>query len=92
MELAVEQLAHAGAGRALALLAGNAQPGDYSVYTGPAELTPGRVLAAGGQTSEACSAATRAAQQLANAEGADHTETRAADQLSHARPLDEKIR
>jgi len=82
----------ADARRALALLAASAQSGDYSVYTGRAELALARVPAAGGQISEAHSAATRAVQQLAKAEGADHPETRAADQLSRARPLDEKIR
>ncbi len=100
IELAAARLASAGADArgALASLTANAQPGDYSVYTGRAELVLARVLAAGGQTSAARSAAARAAQQLARAEGADHTETRAALQLSHVPlaaqphpPLEEKI-
>ena len=85
IEPAVAQLAPAGGRPTGARVAGaGAQSGDYSVYTGRAELTLARVLAAGGQISEARSAATRAVQQLAKAEGADHPETHAAEQLSHA--------
>jgi len=88
----VAQLASAGGRPTGAVLAAGAQSGDYSVYTGRAELTLARVLAAGGQISEARSAATRAVQQLAKAEGADHPETHAAEQSATPRPLDEKIR
>lgn len=93
IELAAAQLAPAGtdARQALALLATTAQPGDYSVYAGRAELTLARVLAAGGESSEARSAANRAVQQLTKAEGADHPETLAALRLSGGPSLDERI-
>jgi tetratricopeptide (TPR) repeat protein len=70
--------------RALALLAVDEQPGDYSVSTGRAELTLARVLNAEGKASEARSSATAAVQQLEKAVGPDHPETRAARELSRA--------
>jgi tetratricopeptide (TPR) repeat protein len=93
IELAAAQLAPASshARQALALLTTTAQPGDYSVYAGRAELTLARVLAAGGESSESRRAANRAVQHLTKAEGADHPETLAAVRLSSGPSLDERI-
>jgi hypothetical protein len=74
--------ADADACRALTLLSVDALPGDYSVYTGRAQLTLARVLNAEGKAGEARSSAKTAAQQLEQAVGPDHPETRAARQLS----------
>jgi hypothetical protein len=74
--------ADADARRALALLEAGAQRDDYSSYTGRAYLTLARVLSAEGKASEAGSAALHAAQQLGKAVGADHPETRSAEELS----------
>jgi tetratricopeptide (TPR) repeat protein len=84
IELAAAQLpaADADTRRALMLLSVDARPGDYSVYTGRAQLTLARVLSAEGNASEARSSAKAAAQQLEQAVGPDHPETRAARQLS----------
>jgi len=68
--------------RALVLLQAGAQPGDFSMSTGRAYLTLARVLSAEGKPSEARREAQRAAQQLEQAVGADHPDTRAAEGLS----------
>jgi hypothetical protein len=83
IELAAQQapLAEADLRRALAQLTTNAAPGDYSVYVGRAELALARVLGAEGKPAEARHAAELAAQQLAQAEGPQHPETRAAIEL-----------
>jgi eukaryotic-like serine/threonine-protein kinase len=84
IELDARQLssADADARQALALLEAGAQRGDYSSYTGRAYLTLARVLSAEGKASEASSAARHAAQQLGKAVGANHPETRSAEELS----------
>jgi serine/threonine-protein kinase len=83
IELAAQQapLAEADLRRALAQLTTNAAPGDYSVYVGRADLALARVLSAEGKPAEARHAAQLAAQQLAQAEGPQHPETRAATEL-----------
>jgi eukaryotic-like serine/threonine-protein kinase len=70
--------------RALELLRAKAQPGDYSVYVGRAELMLARVLIAEGKAGDARHEAQRAAQQLTQSEGPEHPETRAALQLGQA--------
>jgi eukaryotic-like serine/threonine-protein kinase len=70
--------AHADLRRALDLLLAGAQPGEYSVYVGRAELTLARVLSAEGKLPEAHREARLAAEQLTLAEGSDHPETLAA--------------
>jgi tetratricopeptide (TPR) repeat protein len=83
IELAARQppSAEADLHRALAQLTTNAAPGDYSVYVGRAELALARVLGSEGKPAEARHAAQLAAQQLAQAEGPQHPETRAAVEL-----------
>ena len=83
IELAARQLSPADADlhRALELLLAGAQPGDYSVHVGRAELLLARVLNLEGKSTDARSEAQLAAQQLARAEGPDHPETRDAEQL-----------
>ena len=83
-ELAAGQLAPADGDlrRALGLLLPGAQPGDYSAHVGRAELLLARVLSAEGKGADARAEAQLAAQQLAKAEGEDHPETRAAEELS----------
>ena len=84
IELTAQQLAAADADsrKALDLLLAGAQPGDYSVHVGRAELTLAQVLSAEGQAAKARNEAQLAAQQLARGEGEDHPETRAARELS----------
>jgi len=86
IELAAQRLAPADADlqRALALLTAKAQPGDYSMYVGRAELMLAQLLRAEGKADDARREARLAAQQLAQAEGPDHPETRAAEQLGQA--------
>lgn len=86
IELAAQQVQPADADlhRALDLLLAGAQPGDYSVYVGRAELSLARVLSSEGKTADARRMAQLAAQQLTKAEGEDHPETRAALELSKA--------
>jgi serine/threonine-protein kinase len=67
--------------RALALLQAAAQPGDYSSSTGLAYLALARALNAAGRASEARAAADEAVEQLQKALGADHPDTRAAQEL-----------
>jgi tetratricopeptide (TPR) repeat protein len=67
--------------RALSLLSVDAQPGDYSVYSGRAQLILAQVLIAEGRPSEARSSAQAAAAQLEKAVGPDHPDTRAARDL-----------
>lgn len=70
---ALKQLAHGG-------------PDDYSTDTGRSYLALARVLYAEGRPGEARSAAQQAEPQLAKAEGAEHSEARAAAKLSEAAP------
>jgi hypothetical protein len=79
-ELAAQQPSSADADlhRALDLLLAGAQPGDYSVYVGRAELTLAGVLTAEGKVAEAQREAQLAVEQLTRAEGSDHPETLAA--------------
>lgn len=83
-ELAAGKLAPADADlrRALELLLAGAQPDDYSVHVGRAQLTLARVLSSEGKGADARLMAREAAQQLAKAEGGNHPETRAALELS----------
>ncbi len=70
--------------RAINLLLADAQPGDYSVYVGRAELSLARVLDSEGKAAEAHREAHLAVEQLTKAEGPEHPETQAAVQLSKA--------
>jgi tetratricopeptide (TPR) repeat protein len=83
-ELAAQQPSPADADlhRALKLLLVNAQPGDYSVYVGRAELSLARLLSSEGRTAEAQHEAQFAADQLARAEGSDNPETLAASAIA----------
>ncbi|HYM43203.1 MAG TPA: serine/threonine-protein kinase [Steroidobacteraceae bacterium] len=84
IELAARQLQAADADlhRALDLLTAGAQPGDYSIYVGRAQLALARVLSAEGKGDETRQVAQLAMQQLAKSGGEDHPETRAARELS----------
>jgi len=84
IELAAQRLQPADADlhRALDLLLAGAQPGDYSVYVGRAQLTLARVLKSEGRDADARRTAQLAVQQLAKGEGEGHAETRAALELS----------
>jgi len=86
IELAAQELAAAEADlhRSLGLLAAKAQPGDYSMYVGRAELTLARVLSAQGRVADARREAQLAAQQLTRSEGAEHPETRTALELGQS--------
>lgn len=67
--------------RALDQLLAGAQPGDYSVYVGRAELLLAQVLRLEGKGAEAQREAELAAGQLTRAEGSDHPETLTAVQM-----------
>jgi eukaryotic-like serine/threonine-protein kinase len=86
LELAAQQpsSAHEDLHRALGLLLADAQPGDYSVYVGRAELTLAQVLSAEGKLAEAHREGLVAAEQLTRAEGPDHPETQAALRIGNA--------
>jgi eukaryotic-like serine/threonine-protein kinase len=88
IELAARQpsLAEADVRRALKLLLADAQPGDYSVYVGRAELTLAQVLRADDKVAEAHREAQLAADQLTRAEGKDHPETLAALRIGKEGP------
>lgn len=77
IELSAEQPSSAEADlhRALNLLRVDAQPDDYSVYVGRAELILARVLSSEGNMSEAHREAELAVKQLTQAEGPKHPET-----------------
>jgi tetratricopeptide (TPR) repeat protein len=77
IELSAEQPSPAEADlhRALDLLRVDAQPGDYSVYVGRAELILARVLSSEGNLPEAHREAELAVRQLTQAEGSKHPET-----------------
>ena len=77
VELSAEQPSPAEADlhRALDLLRADAQPDDYSVYVGRAELILARVLSSEGKVSEARREAELAVKQLTQAEGPNHPET-----------------
>lgn len=83
-ELTAQQLSPAEADlhRALNLLLAGAQPGEYSMHVGRAELTLARLLSSEGKAAEAHRQARLAVKQLTLSEGADHPETRAALELS----------
>jgi eukaryotic-like serine/threonine-protein kinase len=61
--------------RALNLMRADAQPGDYSVYVGRAELILARVLRSEGKLPQAQREAELALKQLTQAEGPKHPET-----------------
>jgi serine/threonine-protein kinase len=73
--------AEADARKALALLGKDAQPADYSIYSGRAQLTLARALSAQGKAGEARDSAQAAAQQLEKALGPEHPDTRAAREI-----------
>ncbi len=83
-ELAAQQFSSAEADleRALDLLLAGAQPGEYSMHVGRAELILARVLSAEGKAAGAHREARLALEQLTRSEGMDHPETRAALELS----------
>jgi tetratricopeptide (TPR) repeat protein len=85
-ELSAQQPSSADADlrRALDLLLAGAQPGDYSVYVGRAELTLAEVLTSEGKVAEAHREAQLAVEQLTRAEGSDHPETLAAVRIGKA--------
>jgi hypothetical protein len=85
-ELAAQQPSSADADlrRALALLLAGAQPGDYSVLVGRAELTLAQVLTSEGKVAEAHREAQLAVAQLTPAEGSDHPETLTAVRIGNA--------
>jgi len=68
--------------QAVALQQAAAQPGDFSSSNGGAYLTLARVLCAEGKDTEGRAAAQEAREQLRKALGADHPDTRAAEELS----------
>ncbi len=74
-------LAERDARQALALLQVEAHPGDYSCSTGYAYLALARALSAKRKDTEARTAARDAAEQLRKTLGADHADTRAAEEL-----------
>jgi len=71
---------------ALKQLIAQGGPDDYSIDTGRTYLALARVLYAEGHPAEARSAAQQAELQLAKAEGAEHSEARAAAKLTEAAP------
>lgn len=77
-------VAEADARKAIALLAQDAAPGDYSSYGGRAHLVLARALSAQGKPAEARQEAQEAARQLEKAVGPDHPDTRAAREMSGA--------
>jgi serine/threonine protein kinase len=79
--------AAADAARALRLLLAATEPGTFSSITGRAYLALANALEAQGKHNEARAAARSAAEQLQNALGLDHPETRAARQLAEADTL-----
>lgn len=78
--------AEADARRALKLLGGDAQPGDYSSYAGRAHLALARALQGQGKAAEAREHAQEALRQLEKAVGSDHPDTRAAREISNTAP------
>jgi serine/threonine-protein kinase len=70
--------------RALELLLPGAQPGDYSVYIGRAELLLAQALISEGKDAEAVREARLAAEQLTRAEGSEHPETLVAVRIGRA--------
>lgn len=77
----------ADAGRALGLLQDAAQPGKLSSTLGRAYFTLGRALQAQGRRDEARAAFHSAAENLQDAVGLDHPDTRSARQLAEADTL-----
>lgn len=86
MEVASGQLeaAERDARRTVSLSQAALQPGDFSAAFGRADLVLARVLSAEGKTLEARAAANEALAQLQKALGADHPDTRSAQELSLA--------
>lgn len=84
LELTAKQFpaAEADLHRALDLLLKGAQPDEYSMHVGRAELTLAQLLSSEGKAAEAHRQARLAIEQLTRSEGADHPETRAALELS----------
>lgn len=76
----------ADANRALGLLRSSAQPGSFSSKTGSAYLALARALQVQGKNDEARVAARSVAEQLKNAVGPDHPDTRTALQLAGLDP------
>jgi hypothetical protein len=67
-------------------LQANAQPGIFSSYLGRAYLALARALDAQGKRDEARAAGRSATEQLQNALGPDHPDTRSARQLASLEP------
>jgi tetratricopeptide (TPR) repeat protein len=86
IEIAAGQLSSAehDVREAVALLEGQAKPGDFSSSNGRAYFALARVLSAVGRTVEARAAAERAVEQLQKALGQQHPGTLAAEQFSRA--------
>ncbi len=82
LQLARADEATTDAARGLKLLQAAAQPGTFSSSLGRAYLTVGRALQAQGKREEARAAFASAAEQLQNALGPDHPDTRSARQLA----------
>jgi len=82
LQLGHRDEAVADAAQALGQLQADAQPGTYSSYLGHAYLALARALSAQGKGDEARAAARSAEEQLQNALGHDHPDTRAARQLA----------
>jgi len=87
LEVGRPDQAAADAARALSLLQASTQPGASSCNLGRAYLALANALEAQGKHNEARAAARSAVEQLQNALGLDHPETRAAWQLAEANTL-----
>ncbi len=86
LQLGHRDEAAADAAQALSQLQADAEPGTFSSYLGRAYLALARALDAQGKRDEAGAAARSAAEQLQNALGPDHPDTRSARQLAGLDP------